>query len=65
MANGGPYRPGRPPQWWLEKVYADQAMQLDQRNYQVNHLDPFIVPPDVYIAGRRYSGTTGKLIKDA
>lgn len=65
MSSGGPYSPGRPPQWLIEKAYQDQAKHINMNGYQLNHLNQFIVPPDVYITGQRYSGTTGKLIKNA
>ena len=60
MASGGPYKPGRPSQHQLEQIYAEQAKHINMNSYQ---LDPFIVLPDVYIMGQRYSGSTGKLIK--
>lgn len=60
MSNDNPYKPGRPPQWWIEAVYNDQ---LKRGN---NYIDPFIHeqkdPPDVTICGITYSGKTGKKI---
>jgi hypothetical protein len=65
MSNGGPYKPSRPPQWWLQKVYEDQAKHINKNSYQLNDKYMQIVIPHLYIAGRCYSAVTGKLIKNA
>jgi hypothetical protein len=61
MANGGPYKPSRPPQWYIKKIYGDQIKA--QNSYQLNNKYMQAVFGNIYIAGRCYDYTTGKLVK--
>jgi hypothetical protein len=60
MSNGGPYKPGRMSKNQIEQVYKNQVMHI---NMPGNYLKSYEPPPDVYIAGRHYSGQTGQQVK--